>query len=65
MPLHVSGICAHRQEVKIALHSLWYQYTETSERFNITKIQFYKDEQIVIKFMCEFFRCDYCVLVTI
>jgi len=23
MPLHVSNICAHHQEVKIALHSLW------------------------------------------
>ena len=25
----------------------------------ITKIQFYKYEQIVVKFMCEFFGCDY------
>jgi len=25
IPLHVSSICAHHQEVKIALHSLWYQ----------------------------------------
>jgi len=24
MPLHVSSKCAHHQEVKIALHSLWY-----------------------------------------
>ena len=24
MPLHVSSTCAHHQEVKIALHSLWY-----------------------------------------
>ena len=31
----------------------------------ITKIQFYKYEQIVVKFMCEFFGCDYCVLLTI
>ena len=31
----------------------------------ITKIQFYKYEQIVVKFMCEFFRCDYCVLLTV
>jgi hypothetical protein len=23
MPLHVSSACAHHQEVKIALHSLW------------------------------------------
>jgi len=27
MPLHVSITCAHHQKVKIALHSLWYQYT--------------------------------------
>ena len=25
MSLHVSSTCAHHQEVKIALHSLWYQ----------------------------------------
>jgi len=27
MALHVSGTCAHHQEVKIALHSLWYHHT--------------------------------------
>jgi len=27
MPLHVSSTCAHHQEVKIALHSLWYHQT--------------------------------------
>jgi len=27
MPLHVSSACAHHQEVKIALHSLWYHHT--------------------------------------
>ena len=27
MPLHVSSRCAHHQEVKIALHSLWYHHT--------------------------------------
>ena len=64
MFLHVSR-CAHHQEVKIALHSLWYHYTGTSEWSKITKIQFYKYEQIVVKFMCEFFGCDYCVLLTI
>jgi len=54
MPLHVSSACAHHQEVKIALHSLWYHHTETSEWSKITKIQFYKYEQIIVKFMCEF-----------
>jgi len=27
MPLHVSNTFAHHQEVKIALHSLWYHHT--------------------------------------
>jgi len=27
MPLHVSSTCAHHQEVKIALHRLWYRHT--------------------------------------
>jgi hypothetical protein len=38
MPLHVSSTCAHRQEVKIVLYSLWYHHTETSEWSKITKI---------------------------
>ena len=55
--------CAHRQEAKIVLYSLWYDHTKTSEWSKITKI--YKYEHIVVKFMCEFFGCDYCVLLTI
>jgi len=27
IPLHVSSTCAHHQEVKIALHSLWCHHT--------------------------------------
>jgi len=27
MPLHISSTCAHHQEVKIALHSIWYRHT--------------------------------------
>ena len=61
--------CAHRQEVKIVLHSLWYHHTETSGWSKITKItkitKIYKYELIVVKFMCEFFGCGYCVLLTI
>jgi len=57
--------CAHHQEVKIVLYSHWYHHTETSEWSKITKIQFYKYEHIAIKFMCEFFGYDYCVLFTI
>ena len=54
MPLHVSSTCAHRQEVKIVLYSLWYRHTETSEWSKITKVQFFKYEHIEVKFMCEF-----------
>ena len=55
----------HHQEVKIVLGSLLHHHTETSEWSKITKIQLYKYEQIVVKFMCEFFGCGYCVLLTI
>ena len=27
MPLHVSSKCAHREEAKIVLYSLWYHHT--------------------------------------
>ena len=47
--------CAHHKEIKIVLYSIWYPYTETSEWSKITKIQFYKYEQMVVKFMCEFY----------
>jgi len=59
------ALCAHHQEVKIVLYSIWYRHTETSEWSKITKIQFYIYEQIVVKFMWEFFGCDYCILLTI
>jgi len=36
-----------------------------TEWTKITKIQFYKYEQIVVKFMCEFSGCDYSVLLSI
>jgi hypothetical protein len=58
-------------EAKIVLYNLWYHHTETSEWSKITKItkitkiQFYKYEHIVVKLVCEFFGCDYCVLLTI
>jgi len=41
--------CAHHQEVKTVLYSIWYHYTETSEWSKINKIQFYKYEHIVVK----------------
>jgi len=58
------ALCAHHQEVRIVLHSIWYHHTETSAWYKITKIQFYKYKHIV-KFMYEFFGCDYCILLTI
>ena len=33
MPLHVSSTCAHHQEVKIVLHSLWYHHTYRWNKF--------------------------------
>jgi len=63
------ALCTHRQEVKIVLYSLWYHHTETSEWSKITKvtkiIKIYEYEHIVVKFVCEFFGRDYCVLLTI
>ena len=38
--------CAHRQEVKIVLYSLWYHHTEKSKWSKISKI--YKYEHIVV-----------------
>ena len=71
MLLHVSSTTAHCQEAKIVIYSPWCNHTETSEWFKIakinkiTKIRFYKHEHIVVKLKCEFFGCDYCVLLTI
>jgi len=48
------ALCAHHQEVKIVLYSIWYHQTETREWSRITKIRFYKYEHIVLKFMYEF-----------
>ena len=56
------ALCADHQEIKIVLYSIWYHHTETSEWSKITKIQFYKYEQIVVKFMYEFY---YYVLLSI
>ena len=53
--------CAHHQEVSIVLYIIWYRHTETIDWSKITKIQFYKYEYIVVKFIYEFFGCDYCI----
>ena len=55
------ALCAHHQEDKFVLYSIWYHHTETSEWYKITKIQFSKYNHIVVKFMYEFFGRDYCI----
>jgi len=35
------------------------------QNYKITKKQIYKYEHIAVKFMCEFFGCDYRILFTI
>jgi len=36
MPLHVSSTCAHHQEVKIALYSLWCHQTYRCDELHYT-----------------------------
>ena len=36
--LHVSGTCAHHQEVKIALHSLWYHTYRWPSRAQVERV---------------------------
>ena len=50
------ALCDHHQEVKIVLYSIWYHHTEASEWSKITKIQFYKYDHIVVKFMYELYN---------
>ena len=52
------ALCAHHQEIKIVLYSIWYHHTVTSEWSKITKIQFNKYEHMVVEFMYEFFVCN-------
>jgi len=37
MPLHISSTCAHHQEVKIALHSIWYHHYHHTYRCDDTR----------------------------
>ena len=60
------GQCAHHQGVKIVLYSIWYHHTDAREWSKFTKItkitKIYEYEHIVVNFTCEYFGCDYCVL---
>jgi len=67
MPLHVSTtMCSSSGGQNcIIQHLVSSQRNKTSEWSKITKIQFFKYEHIVVKFMCEFFGCDYYILLTL
>jgi len=41
LPLHVSSTCAYYQEVKIALHSLWYHHTCRCDDTRVCVMQFW------------------------
>jgi len=58
-------VCSSSGGQKCITQPLVSSHTGTSEWSEITKMQLYKYVQIVVKFMCEFFGCDYCVLLTI
>ena len=49
MPLRVSSTCAYHQEVKIALHSLWYHHTYRCDDTRGCVIQFWPPG---VKHMC-------------
>ena len=54
------ALCAHYQDVKIVLCSFWYRHPETREWSKITKIQFFKYEQIIVKLYMNFTAiCSY------
>ena len=53
IPLHVSSTCAHHQEVKIALHSLWYHHTYRCDNTRGCVMQFWHpdDEHMCSKYV--------------
>ena len=65
MSVHVSSTMCSSSRGQSLLYHIWYRHAETSEWSKITKIRFYKYEHILVKFMYEFFECDYCILLTI
>jgi len=50
-PLHVSSTCAHHQEVKISLHSLWYHHSYRCDDTRGFAMQFWPpdDEHMCLK----------------
>ena len=51
MPVHISSTCSHHQEVKIALHTLWYHYTYRCNDTRGCVMQFWPpdDEHMVLE----------------
>ena len=49
MPLHISSTCAHHQQVKVALHSLWYHHTYRCDDTRGCVMQFWPPDD---KHMC-------------
>jgi len=62
MPLHVSSTCAHRQEVKIVLYSLWYLVIPDG---CITLIQFYLGVLVLVYLLCLFCITNFDILLTV
>ena len=52
MPVHVSSTCAHHQEVKIALHSLWYHHTQCDDTRCARNMQRHEIKLIVKQTLC-------------
>ena len=70
MPLHVSStMCSSSGGQKLYYTASGIITPKQVSGLKITKLtkiaKIYKYEHIVVKFMCEFFGCDYCVLLTI
>ena len=47
MPVHVSRTCAHHQEVKIALHGLWYHHAYRWP----SRVQVQKSADIILRYL--------------
>ena len=61
MPLHVSRTCAHHQEVKIALHSLWYNHTYRCDDTRGCVMQFWPtDDEHICSKLVEAWNKTYC-----
>ena len=49
MSLHVSSTCAHHQEVKIALYSLWYHHTYKCDNKFISCLYIFRAQVLIIR----------------